>query len=93
METKENGRENLGREVEALRAELREREKALPAHSIRPHQLLAIEELKRAHELTGGDPVIADFSSAAVSMGKVNRMIRRGELLYRLVQGIGDCLE
>lgn len=28
---------------------------------------------------TGGDPVIADFSSAAVSMGKVNRMIRRGE--------------
>jgi hypothetical protein len=46
METKENGRENPGMEVEALRAELREREKALPAHSIRPHQLLAIEELE-----------------------------------------------
>jgi hypothetical protein len=46
METKEDWRENLGIEVEALRAELREREKALPAHSIRPHQLLAIEKLE-----------------------------------------------
>jgi hypothetical protein len=36
----------VDREIEVLRAELREREKALPAHSIRPHQLLAIEELE-----------------------------------------------
>jgi len=28
---------------------------------------------------TDGDPVIADFSTAAVSMGKVGRMIREGE--------------
>jgi hypothetical protein len=46
METKGEWGENLGREIEALRAELREREKALPAHSIRPHQLQAIEELE-----------------------------------------------
>ena len=46
METKEGRGETLEREIEALRAELREREKALPAHSIRPHQLLAIEELE-----------------------------------------------
>jgi hypothetical protein len=46
METKEGRGENLEGEIEALRAELREREKALPAHSIRPHQLLAIEELE-----------------------------------------------
>ena len=29
-----------------MRAKLREREKAFPAHSIRPHQLLAMEELE-----------------------------------------------
>ena len=29
-----------------LKEELREREAALPAHSVRPHQLLAIEELE-----------------------------------------------
>jgi hypothetical protein len=46
METKEGRGETLEREIEALRAELREREKALPAHSIRPYQLLAIEELE-----------------------------------------------
>jgi len=28
---------------------------------------------------TGGDPVIADFSTAAVAMGKVGRMVRLGE--------------
>jgi len=45
MEPQEDRRENLTKEIEALRAELREREKALPAHTIRPHQLLVIEEL------------------------------------------------
>jgi len=39
-------REKLAKEIEALREELMDREKALPAHTIRPHQLLAIEELE-----------------------------------------------
>ena len=34
------------REIEILKIELQEREKSLPAHSIRPHQLLAIEDLE-----------------------------------------------
>ena len=38
--------ENLMREMEGLKAELQEREKSLPAHTIRPHQLLAIEGLE-----------------------------------------------
>ena len=36
----------MAKEIETLKAELKDREKALPAHTIRPHQLLAIEELK-----------------------------------------------
>jgi hypothetical protein len=32
--------------LELLKEELSEKEKALPAHSIRPHQLQAIEELE-----------------------------------------------
>jgi len=46
MEPRDDRRENLTREMETLRAELREREKALPAHTIRPHQLQAIEDLE-----------------------------------------------
>jgi hypothetical protein len=45
-DSQESRKEDLDREIEVLKAELREREKALPAHSIRPHQLLAIEELE-----------------------------------------------
>jgi len=37
---------NLRAELERLRAELEDRRRRLPAHSIRPHQLLAIEELE-----------------------------------------------
>lgn len=37
--------------LESLQAELRERENALPAHSIRPHQILAIEALEE--EISG----------------------------------------
>ena len=33
-------------EIEELQEQLRDREKALPAHSVRPHQLLVIEELE-----------------------------------------------
>jgi chromosome segregation ATPase len=36
----------LLREIEILKIELQDREKSLPAHSIRPHQLLAIEDLE-----------------------------------------------
>jgi hypothetical protein len=39
-------REDLAKEIEALKAELEDREKALPVYTIRPHQLLAIEELE-----------------------------------------------
>ena len=38
----------LKEEIRALKEEKAEREAALPAHSIRPHQLLAIEELEEA---------------------------------------------
>ena len=39
-------RETLIRKINELKLELQEREKGLPAHSIRPHQLLALEELE-----------------------------------------------
>ena len=39
-------RDDLQTQIDALRAELRERRAALPAHSIRPHQLLILEELE-----------------------------------------------
>ncbi|RLB40772.1 MAG: histidine kinase [Deltaproteobacteria bacterium] len=42
--------EDLIREIEELEKELEERKKALPAHSIRPHQLLIIEELEEQIE-------------------------------------------
>jgi len=46
MKMEEGTREDLLRKIEALKEELKDREKALPAHTIRPHQLLAIEELE-----------------------------------------------
>ena len=39
-------REALQAKLAGLEAELKDREKALPAHSIRPHQLIEIEELE-----------------------------------------------
>ena len=39
-------RQELEEKLEALRAALEDREKALPAHSVRPQQLLAIEALE-----------------------------------------------
>lgn len=38
----------LQREIADLRQQLREREAALPAHSVRPHQIQAIEDLEEA---------------------------------------------
>ena len=43
-------KEDLLKEIEALREELRNRKDALPAHSIRPHQLMGIEELEEEIE-------------------------------------------
>ena len=42
--------EDLEKEIKALEAKLKDREDALPAHSVRPHQLLLIEELETAIE-------------------------------------------
>ena len=38
--------EKLEKEIRALEAQLKEREASLPAHSVRPEQLLVIEELE-----------------------------------------------
>ena len=40
----------LRKEIIQLKEEKTDREKALPAHSLRPHQLLAIEELEEEIE-------------------------------------------
>lgn len=40
--------EELEKEIKALESQLRDREDSLPAHSVRPEQLLAIEELETA---------------------------------------------
>jgi hypothetical protein len=41
-----NEEEKLEREIRELEERLKDRELALPAHSVRPHQLLIIEELE-----------------------------------------------
>lgn len=42
-----NGKkERLLEEIQQLKAKLRDREAALPAHSVRPHQVQEIEELE-----------------------------------------------
>ena len=38
--------QELEKEIEELEEKLRDRELALPAHSIRPHQLMIIEDLE-----------------------------------------------
>jgi phosphoribosylanthranilate isomerase len=44
-------KEDLTFKLNQLKTELQEREAALPAHSVRPHQLIAIEELEEAIEI------------------------------------------
>ncbi len=39
-------RERLLKEIEELKVKLHDREAALPAHSVRPHQIQEIEELE-----------------------------------------------
>ena len=41
-----NEKERLMKEIAVLKERLRDREAALPAHSIRPNQIKAIEELE-----------------------------------------------
>jgi hypothetical protein len=41
-------REALEREISRLRGKLEERRASIPIHSIRPHQLIEIEELEEA---------------------------------------------
>lgn len=38
--------QQLEDDIKRLKTELAERETALPAHSVRPHQIIAIEELE-----------------------------------------------
>ena len=38
--------DRLKGEIEGLESELEERRRSLPAHSVRPHQLIRIEELE-----------------------------------------------
>jgi hypothetical protein len=42
--------EELEKEIDALEAQLRDREDSLPAHSVRPQQMQVIEELETAIE-------------------------------------------
>ena len=39
-------KEKLRKEIEELKELLRDREAALPAHSVRPNQIMAIEDLE-----------------------------------------------
>lgn len=47
-ETMKTRKEELEKKLEDLKEQLRDREAALPAHSVRPHQILVIEELEDA---------------------------------------------
>ena len=44
--TNNDSLEELKEDIEQLKVELADRKAALPAHSVRPHQLLVIEELE-----------------------------------------------
>ncbi len=44
--TLEGRRNQLANEIDRLKDELKQREEQLPAHSIRPHQILVVEELE-----------------------------------------------
>ena len=50
MSETETTRTDLEKELARLRAELAEREAALPAHSVRPHQLQAVMDLEERIE-------------------------------------------
>jgi ribosomal protein L29 len=50
MNEPKTNRADLEKELARLKAELAEREAALPAHSVRPHQLQAVMDLEERIE-------------------------------------------
>lgn len=54
-------KEQLLKEIEDLKAKLRDREAALPAHSVRPHQVQEIEELEE--EIAGLEKMLGEITS------------------------------
>lgn len=54
-------KERLLEEIEELKARLRDREAALPAHSVRPHQVQEIEELEE--EIAGLEKMLGEIKS------------------------------
>lgn len=49
-EMEDESRKSLNARLRRLQAELKERRGSIPIHSIRPHQLIAIEELEEEIE-------------------------------------------
>jgi len=57
-----NGKkERLLEEIQQMKAKLRDREAALPAHSVRPHQVQEIEELEE--EIAGLEKMLGEIKS------------------------------
>ena len=54
-------REQLLKEIEEMKAKLRDREAALPAHSVRPHQVQEIEELEE--QIAGLEKMLGEITS------------------------------
>jgi chromosome segregation ATPase len=54
-------REQLLKEIEDLKAKLHDRQAALPAHSVRPHQVQEIEELEE--EIAGLEKMLGEITS------------------------------
>ncbi len=55
-------REQLLKEIQELKDKLRDREAALPAHSVRPHQIQVIEELEEKIAALEGKLASPDIS-------------------------------
>jgi hypothetical protein len=58
----------LEKEIKRLLEEKEEREAALPAHSIRPHQIMAIEELE--NEIRGKEGQLKSLKEQNKPTGK-----------------------
>jgi chromosome segregation ATPase len=61
----ETKRQELLEEIQNLKEKLRDREAALPAHSVRPHQIQVIEELEE--EIAELEGKLAGMSAARPS--------------------------
>jgi len=65
----ESRKNELVNEIDRMKDELKQREAQLPAHSIRPHQILAIEELeenmkKKKEQLQAVEEKLSEFQNA-----------------------------